>query len=69
MPLVDLLITACFLSAGHPTCEDIRVRTSFASVEQCQHMGQPALAEIMQAYPKRTVVRYACEEVKAGRSA
>lgn len=68
LPTIELLITACLSAASGPTyCEDIRAQTMFVSVTQCQIFGQQALAEIMQAYPKRVVKRYVCEEVKKDR--
>lgn len=66
--MIQLLITACLLSNPN-ACSDIHAPTQFVSVVQCQLYGQQALAQIMQAYPKRRVARYKCEEVRTDRDA
>lgn len=68
MSLIELLITAC-LFTNPAACSDIRAETPFLSVAACEAQAQPALAQIMAAYPKRRVARYKCEEVRRGREA
>jgi len=57
--IIDLLVTAC-LTAYPASCTSLRKPTTFVSQAQCQLHAEHALQKIMEAYPERSVAKYAC---------